>query len=63
MDVEDQIPPALPCLPAGRLYQREEFPLFGKWFDQAYHPKPVEGEGLGEIFATICLFNYGPLVR
>jgi hypothetical protein len=26
-------------------YKREEFPLFGK-------------EGLGEIFATICLFNY-----
>jgi hypothetical protein len=30
----------LPCLPAGRLYKREEFPLFGK-------------EGLGEIFRTI----------
>ena len=28
------------------LYKREEFPLFGK-------------EGLGEIFATICLFNHG----
>ena len=30
------------------LYKREEFPLFGK-------------EGLGEIFTTICLFNYGLL--
>jgi hypothetical protein len=30
------------------LYQREEFPLFGK-------------EGLGEIFARICLINYGLL--
>jgi hypothetical protein len=30
------------------LYKREEFPLFGK-------------EGFGEIFATICLFNYGLL--
>jgi hypothetical protein len=48
MDAEDQIPPMLPCLPAGRLYKREEFPLFGK-------------EGLGEIFATICLLNYGLL--
>ena len=28
--------------------QRKEFPLFGK-------------ERLGEIFATICLFNYGLL--
>jgi hypothetical protein len=28
--------------------KREEFPLFGK-------------EGLGEIFTTICLFNYGLL--
>jgi len=27
------------------LYKREEFSLFGK-------------EGLGEIFTTICLFNY-----
>ena len=26
--------------------QKGEFPLFGK-------------EGLGEIFTTICLFNYG----
>jgi hypothetical protein len=26
MDIEDQIPPPLPCLPAGRLYKREEFP-------------------------------------
>jgi len=46
MDIEGQIPPPLPCLPAGRLYKREEFPLFGK-------------EGSGEIFTTICLFNYG----
>jgi acyl CoA:acetate/3-ketoacid CoA transferase beta subunit len=30
------------------LYKREEFPLFGK-------------EGSGEIFTTICLFNYGLL--
>jgi hypothetical protein len=30
------------------LYKREEFPLFEK-------------EGLGEIFTTICLFNYGLL--
>jgi hypothetical protein len=29
------------------LYKREEFPLFEK-------------EGLGEIFTTICFFNYGP---
>jgi hypothetical protein len=29
-------------------YKREEFPLFGK-------------EGEGEIFTTICLFNYGLL--
>jgi len=28
------------------LYKREEFPLFEK-------------EGLGEIFTTICFFNYG----
>jgi hypothetical protein len=28
------------------LYKKEDFPLFGK-------------EGLGEIFTTICLFNYG----
>ena len=28
------------------LYKREEFPLFGK-------------EGIGEIFAAMCLFNYG----
>jgi len=27
------------------LYKREEFPLFGE-------------EGLGEIFTTICPFNY-----
>jgi hypothetical protein len=32
MDVEDQIPPTLPCLPAGRLYKREEFPLFDNRF-------------------------------
>jgi hypothetical protein len=32
------------------LYKREEFPLFGK-------------EGLGEIFTTICLFNYGLLSK
>ena len=32
MDVEDQIPPTLPCLPAGRLYKREEFPLLGILF-------------------------------
>jgi len=30
------------------LYEREEFPLFGK-------------EGWGEIFRTICLLNYGLL--
>jgi len=33
MGIEDQIPPpfpCLPCLPAGRLYKREGFPLFGK---------------------------------
>jgi len=30
------------------LYEREEFPLFGK-------------EGSGEIFTTICPFNYGLL--
>jgi len=40
------------------LYKREEFPLFGKWFDETHHPELVEGEGLGEIFTTICLFNY-----
>jgi hypothetical protein len=32
------------------LYKREEFPLFEK-------------EGLGEIFTTICLFNYGLLSK
>ena len=47
MDVEYQIPPALPCLPAGRLSKREESPLFQK------------KEGVGEIFTTLCLFNYG----
>jgi hypothetical protein len=36
MDTGDLIPPSLPCLPAGRLYKREKFPLFGK-------------EGSGEI--------------
>jgi hypothetical protein len=50
MDIGGQIPAPLPCLPAGRLYKREEFPLFGK-------------EGLGEIFTTICLFNYGLLSK
>jgi hypothetical protein len=30
------------------LYKGEEFPLFEK-------------EGLGEIYTTICLFNYGLL--
>jgi len=43
------------------LCKREEFPLFGKWFDKAHHPELAEGEGLGEIFVTICLFNYGLL--
>jgi hypothetical protein len=32
------------------LYKREEFTLFGK-------------EGSGEIFTTICLFNYGLLSK
>jgi hypothetical protein len=45
-----EIPPYLPCLPAGRLFQREELPLFGKWFDRAHHPELVEGEGRGKIF-------------
>jgi len=31
-------------------YKRKEFPLFGK-------------EGLGEIFTTVCLLNYGLLSR
>jgi len=35
-------------IPPTSLYKREGFPLFGK-------------EGLGEIFVTICLFNYGLL--
>ena len=54
MDIGDQLPKPLSCLPAclqaggGRLYIREELPLFRK-------------EGLGEIFTTICLFNYGHL--
>jgi len=26
VDIRDEIPPSLPCLPAGRLYKREEFP-------------------------------------
>jgi hypothetical protein len=30
MNVEDQIPLTLPCLPAGRLYKKEEFLLFKK---------------------------------
>jgi hypothetical protein len=42
--------PTLPCLPAGRLYKKEEFPLFEK-------------EGLGEIFRTISLLNYGLLSK
>jgi hypothetical protein len=32
------------------LFQREELPLFGKWFDEAHHPELVEGEGRGKIF-------------
>jgi len=44
MNIEDQIHPPLPCLPAGRLYKREELPLFGKWFDESHHPELVEGE-------------------
>jgi hypothetical protein len=36
IETETQIPPPLPCLPAGRLYKREELPLFDK-------------EGRGEI--------------
>jgi len=36
--------------PLSSLYKREEFPLFGK-------------EGLGEIFAMICLLNYGLLSK
>jgi len=35
-------------IPPHLLFQREEFPLFSK-------------EGLGEIFTTKCLFNYGLL--
>ena len=63
VDVEDQIPPTLPCLPAGRLYKREESPLFGKEgpFDRAHGHELVEW--LGEIFTTICLFNYGLLSK
>jgi hypothetical protein len=39
--------PSSPPLPTGRqASQKGDFPLFGK-------------EGLGEIFTTICLFNYG----
>jgi len=30
IDIENQIPPSLPCLPAGRLYKREEFPSLEK---------------------------------
>jgi len=28
MDILEQIPPHLPCLPAGRLYKREDAPLW-----------------------------------
>ena len=60
----------IPCLPAGpepnmgqgtQLYKREEFPLFGKWFDETHHPELVEGEGLGEILTTIYFSNYALL--
>jgi len=70
MDIEDQIPPPLPCLPAGRLYNREELPLFGRRpiGPLARRAKRGDlparsrfGEGGGEIFRTICLFNYGLL--
>jgi hypothetical protein len=49
-----KIPPNLP-LPSGseaalgrRLGRRPKggiIPLFGKWFDETYHPELVEGEG------------------
>ena len=39
--------------------KREEFPLFGRRPIRASGPEGKEG--LGEIFTTICLFNYGLL--
>jgi len=27
-------------------YEKREFPLFGKWFDETHHPELVQGEGL-----------------
>jgi len=50
--------PPLARLPAGRFYRRQEFPLFGKWFDEAHHAGLVEGEGLGEILKTIFAPSY-----
>jgi hypothetical protein len=43
------------------LYKREEFPLFGRRPIGASGPEGKEG--LGEIFTTICLFNYGFLSK
>jgi hypothetical protein len=37
---------------SSHLYEEEEFPLFGKWFDETHHPELIEGEGLGKIFTA-----------
>ena len=56
MDVEDQIPPALPFAKGGIS------PLWPP-AHRASGPEGKEGPAYrqGEIFATICLFNYVPL--
>jgi hypothetical protein len=58
-DTEDQIPPHLPCLPAGRLYKREELPLFGYLFPVAQAGK----RGEGRFSETYILFQMPKIAR
>jgi len=52
MDIEDQIPPPLPLQKGG----------IPPLWPPAHRASGPEGkEGSGEIFTTICLFNYGLL--
>jgi hypothetical protein len=44
MDIEDQIPAPLRPLPAGRLYEREEFPSLGILFLSLDRERRVKGD-------------------